>query len=137
MASLVAVSEAVIERISPVLPDWETLWYTPWSPPLPSLCLRPDETKFAGFEENLGSYTKWYLRAGLTVQFEDEEAAYRDLGELVDPSGPLITRFLDEDLRDTLYDLCGLNLEVVDGRRWKTSRRRRLSCDIGLVLGAN
>lgn len=135
MADYEDVSRAVIERIRPALPGWEMFWYPRSSHPVPAVRIQPDETKHAGYQEVPGM---WYLRVGLHVDTTDEEAAYMRLSDLTDRGGPLISMILDDDpAHDALWDLCGLAIGVVDGRRWKPpNRRKRMSCDIGLTIGS-
>jgi hypothetical protein len=140
VASFVEVSEAVVERIAPVLPDpWTVRWFKPTPPPIPGLYLTPDPNKYADYQITNSSFTQWSIRAELYAAAFDREAAHRIVGKLTDPNGPLISRLLDDDLRDTLWDLCGLNIAVTTGTNFKlrAGRSPYLTATIGLVLGAN
>ena len=153
MSSIIHVSKAVIERVTPVLPPTDIPWWTSWFTPrtiaqVPALCLKPDDTRHADYQQTTGSsYAKWMLRAELHLDASQEEAAHERISALLDPAGPVIKAlrsddYADPDLQDDLYRLCGLNIAVTDGRRWKSMpgrgrREPRLSADIGIVCGAN
>lgn len=143
MADLVEVSKALVARYAPVLPilpdsqQWETSWFPPLSPVVPAAFVRPDQGRFANYEQTLGPYTKWHVGIEFHVDATDEESAHALVGELVSKSGPIFAALRNDDIRDDLYDMCGLNISPTDGRGWRTSRRRRLSASIGVELGAN
>lgn len=139
MAGYVEVAEAVAERAQPVLLGWRVLWYKPVPPPAPGLYVCPDPATYVSYQATLSAYARWPLRLELYVTANDKKAAYRKLSELTDPRGPLISTLLDEDIRDSLWDLCGQDIAVTDGKKWKMrgGRSPYLTADIGLVCGVH
>lgn len=140
MASFVEVSEAVVDRIRPVVPStWTVRWFKPTPPPVPGLYLCPDPNKYADYQITGSSLTQWSIRAELYASAFDREAAHRVVGSLTDPCGPLISRLRDDEIRDRLWELCGLNIAVTAGTNFKlrAGRSPYLTASIGLVCGAN
>ncbi len=140
MASINEVAEALVERIKPALDTgWHVPWPKPTPAPVPSVCVTPDPNTYALYQITHSSFTQWAFRLELYATAKDRDAAYRVVGSLTDPRGPLITRLLDEDVRDTLWDLAGQNVAVINGKAWKLrgGRSPYLTADIGITVGAN
>lgn len=140
MADIVEVSEAVRDRLSPALPDWNTFWFEPSPIPTPALCIKPDPQRFADYQQVMGAYTKWHLRIAFYLPANDQEASHRMMAALTDPKGLVIATLRSDDIDDALADLCRGDVEPTTGRGWGVVRRNRsryLSADIGICCGAN
>ncbi len=141
MASINDVSQGIVERLQPVLPDWEHFWYEPARIPAHAFCVRPDPTRHADYQQAFGGRTKWYLRVGLYMSTNDLESSRLAMGPLTAPKGLVIATLTSEDIvNDSLYRVCRGDVQPTTGKGWDVIRRnlaRYLYADIGFELGSN
>lgn len=120
------------------LDEFELLWWPNPQHPIPAMLCRPDPARDRDYQGTLDGLTKHMIRLEFHVDGADQTGAgYSEISRLTSKRGPVISRLRDDEIRDPLWDLCGLDVGLTDGRGWRMNRRKRLQADIGLVLGAN
>lgn len=141
VADIIDVSQGIVERLQPVLPEWEPFWSEPARIPPRAFCVRPDPVRYADYQQVMGGYTKWFLRVGLYLSAYNLEESRLLMGRLTGPKGLIISTLTDEDVtNDLLHQACRGNVQPTNGKGWDVIRSKLahyLYADIGFELGAN
>ncbi len=101
MADPVQVCEAIIERLDPILPDWNLLLTEPQPPAqiqLPSAIVELAPARAADHAV-VGDYTKWFVQIVLYAAANDWEASLREMAPLLGTQG-----VIHQALKDTMGD---------------------------------
>lgn len=99
MSDPVEVCEAVIERLQPVLLDWNGLLFEPSPIPIPAFVVETVPGKGADYQQTLSDYTMWFVQITLFATAIDQEGSLRFMASLVGTDGP-IYRALGADPAD-------------------------------------
>jgi len=142
MADIVALSDALVERLLPVITPMYAGWDVRWFKPdpiiaLPLLCIQPDRATFADY---LQVPPAWFMRITFYLSSVDQEQSRRAMATITDQNGPVIQALQSETIDDSLWDLCPFNVVATTGKGWGLVREKRityLEANIGVQLGAN
>ena len=142
MADIIDLSEALVERVMPVLETFVDDWKVEWSKPdpvvyTPLLCVTADKTKFVDY---LQVPPLWSLRLSFYLSAIHQTQSRRMLASVFDQNGPLIAALQSEDIDDRLWSLAPYTVVATMGRGWdlvKEKRNTYLCADMGVQLGAN
>jgi hypothetical protein len=142
MSDPVDVCEAVIERLRPVLLDWNLLLSEPSPIPLPAVVVEIVPAKGADYVQNLSSWTQWFLQIKLFASAIDQEGSLRLMAPLAGTYGP-IRQALEmdpSDIDDALTRLSNGVVQVTTLMGFGITRRNRARYRTGTLLvtvGAN
>lgn len=140
-ADIVSLSDALVERLMPVLttirPDWAVVWFKPDPVVQDTVCVRPNP---AGFVDYQAVPPLWSFRVSFYLSATDQEGARRDMASMTAKTGPVITTLHDTTIQDALAGLAQFTVAVTRGTGFETVRERRgvyLYTEIGVQVGAN
>lgn len=145
MADPLEVCEAIIERLDPILSDWDLLVTEPQPPaipPLPYAVVELAPTKGADHVQVHGDWTKWSVQIVLNASATDWEASLREMAPLLGTKGPIHTALKDvlDDYDDTLSRLSRGNVQVamLSGFRLvKKNKQPVRTATITVTVGTN
>lgn len=141
MTDIVALSDALVERVTPVLQQFEPVWAVEWFKPdpiitLPLLCVTADP-KFV-------DYTMvppmWSLRLSFYLSAADQETSRRSMSTMFDHNGPIVAALESTDTRDTLWTLAPYGVVATAGKGWTLTKEKRntyLYAEMGVQISAN
>lgn len=141
MTDIVELSDALVERLLPVLTPLAAGWHVEWFKPepiidLPTLCVEA-EPKFV---DHLTTPSTWFFRLTFYLSAVDQESSRRDMAGMFDQFGPVISALHSTDIDDTLWKLAPLNVVATTGKGWDLTREKRntyLEADLGVQIGAD
>lgn len=142
MTDLVELSDALVERLLPVISTFELDWVVEWFKPdpiihVPTLCVEADKPKFV---DHLTTPSTWFFRLTFYLTAVNQEKSRRDMAGMFDKFGPVIAALQSEDIDDALWALAKRNVVATTGKGWDLSREKRntyLEADLGVQIGAD
>ena len=142
MTDIVELSDALVERLLPVIEPMEAGWTVQWFKPdppidLPLLCVTADKPNFV---DHTQTPSQWRLRLTFYLSAKDQETSRRDMAGMFDKFGPVITALHSEDIDDTLWRLAPRNVVATTGKGWDLAPEKRntyLEADLGVAIGAD
>lgn len=145
MADPVEVCEAIIERLSSVLPDWELFISEPQQPaqlPLPMGVVELAPTRGADFVQVDGDWTKWFVQIVLYASAVQWESSLRKMAPLLGTKGPIHTALKDEmaDYHDALTELSNGVVQPTTLSGFKLTQKNKSpvrTATIAVTVGTN
>lgn len=142
MTDIVELSDALVERLLPVLTPLAAGWHVEWFKPeppfeLPTLCVEADSPNFV---DHLQTPPLWRLRLTFYLSAIDQEKSRRDMAGMFDKFGPIISALQSTDIDDALWRLAPFTVVATTGKGWDLSREKRntyLEADLGVQIGAD
>jgi len=142
VTDLVELSDALVERLLPVLEPLQPGWHVEWFKPdpiveLPLLCVEAEKSSFV---DHLQTPSLWSFRLTFYLTVKNQEQSRRDMAGMFDKFGPVISALHSEDIDDTLWRLAPRNVVATTGKGWDLTREKRntyLEADLGVRIGAD
>lgn len=145
MSDPLEVCEAVIERLSGVLPEWELFISEPQppaQPPLPYAVVEIAPTRGADYVQVHGDWAKWFVQIVLNASAVDWEASLREMAPLLGTKGPIHRALKDalDDYDDDLRRLSHGNVQPLTLSGFKLVKKNKQpvrTATIAVAVGTN